>query len=171
MDIRVPAENRLFGYNFRYTLNDFNDTLSCSSLEQAYKITPNNNSNERGKENVTIIPNPTLTFDKSENVYTYYEIYNLSYGHDEHTNYSVSFDIQKKDNSKSIWDFFSGLFGTSKAYNISIKNNYNGSRKNVSNYLAFDISELKSGDYKMTLTVKDNVSNKQTSTSSDLIVK
>ena len=171
MDIRIPSENKLFGSYFDYNLTDFNDSLSCSSLEQAFKITPNNGTENRDKDNSTIIPNPSLKFDKSENVFTYYEIYNLSYDNDERTNYSVSFDIQRKDKSKSIWDFFTGLFGKSDVYNLSIQNNYNGNTKNVSNYLAFDISELKSGDYKITLTVKDNVSSKGTSTSSDLIIK
>ncbi len=171
MDIRVPSENRLFGYYFNYDLSNFNDSLSCSSLEQAFKITPNNNPDERDRDNITILPNPTLKFDKSENVYTYYEIYNLSYDNNGRTNYSVNFDIRRKDNSKSIWDFFTGLFGKSDVYNISIMNNYNGNTKNVSNYLAFNISELKSGNYEMILTIKDNVSNKNTSTSSDLIVK
>lgn len=171
MDIRVPSENRLFGYYFNYDLSNFNDSLSCSSLEQAFKITPNNNPDERDRDNITILPNPTLEYDKSENVYTYYEIYNLSYDNNGRTNYSVNFDIRRKDNSKSIWDFFTGLFGKSDVYNISIMNNYNGNTKNVSNYLAFNISNLKSGNYEMILTIKDNVSNKNTSTSSDLIVK
>ena len=93
MDIRVPSENKLFGYYFNYTLSNFNDSLSCSSLEQAFKITPNNNIDERDKDHITILPNPTLKFNKSENVYTYYEIYNLSYDNNSRTNYSVNFEM------------------------------------------------------------------------------
>ena len=170
MDIRVPDENKLFGAYFNFHLSDFNNNLYCSSLEQAFKINAEN-ENEKGRRNVNILPNPTLRFNKTENVFTYYEIYNLLRDKNGSTSYSVNFDVHLKDKSKSIWDFFSGLFGKSKDYNISIRNNYTDVNKDAANYLAFDISELEDGIYEMVLNIKDNNSGKEASSSSELIVQ
>ncbi len=169
MDISNTEENKLYGAYFTYDLTNFNKELKCS-FEQAFNIIPINNSNNRDREHITILPNPTFTFNKSDNVFTYYEIYNLSFDKNGRTNYSVNFDVHQKKESKSIWDFFGGLFGKSNNYNISIQNNYTGISKDVSNYLAFDISALESGNYEMIMKIKDNVSGKETSTSSELIV-
>ena len=170
MDIRVPDENKLFGAYFNIHLSDFNNNLSCSSLEQAFKINANA-ENEESRKNVNILPNPTLKFIKTENVFTYYEIYNLSLDKNGSSNYSVNFDVHLKDKSKSIWDLFSGLFGNNKDYNISISNNYKDVKKDAANYLAFDISELENGVYEMVLNVKDNNNGKETSASSELLVQ
>ncbi len=170
MDISNSEVTRLYGAYFTYDLTNFNKELKCS-FEQAFKITPINNSNNRDREHLTILPNPTFKFNKSDNVFTYYEIYNLSFDKNSRTNYSVNFDVRQKEESKSIWDFFAGLFGKSSNYNISTQNNYSGTSKDVSNYLAFDINELESGNYEMVLKIKDNLSGKETSTSSELIVK
>lgn len=170
MDIRIPGENKLFGAYFNFTLSNFNNKLSCSSLEQAFEISPVDN-NANGRNHLDILPNPTLKFENSENVYAYYEIYNLSFDKNRNTNYSVDFDISSSDNSKSIWDFISGIFSKRSNYNISIQNNYSGAAKDVSNYIAFDIDKLEKGNYVMTLKVKDNLNGKETSSSSKFIVQ
>ncbi len=170
MDISEPGDSRLFGAYFNFNLSDFNDSLSCSSLEQAFRINTND-ENEESRRNVNILPNPTLKFNKTENVFTYYEVYNLSQNKNGSTSYSVNFDIHLKDKSKSIWDFFSGLFRNNKDYNISISNNYKDVKKDAANYLAFDISELENGVYEMVLNIKDNNNGKETSTSSELVVQ
>lgn len=170
MDIRIPDENKLFGAYFTFNLSDFNNKFSCSSLEQAFKILPNDN-NTNGRKHLDILPNPTLKFKNADNVYAYYEVYNLSFDKNRHTNYSIDFDVRSSDTSKSIWDFFSGLFSKSSDYNISIQSNYNGVTKDVSDYIAFDISKLEKGNYRMTLKVKDNLSGKEASSSSQLIVQ
>ncbi len=170
MDISEPGDNRLFGAYFNFNLSNFSESLSCSSLEQAFRINAND-ENKESRRNVNILPNPTLKFSKKENVFTYYEVYNLSPDKNGSTSYSVNFDIHLKDQSKSIWDFFSGLFRNNKDYNISISNNYKDVNKDAANYLAFDISELENGVYEMVLNIKDNNNGKETSTSSELIVQ
>ncbi|MEJ2614561.1 MAG: GWxTD domain-containing protein [Ignavibacteriaceae bacterium] len=170
MDIRIPGENKLFGSYFNFKLSDFNNELSCSSLEQAFKISSNGN-NTISREHLKILPNPTLKYQNSENVFVYYEVYNLSLTNNKQTNYSVDFDISSEDTSKSIWDFFSGIFSKSSDYSISIQNSYKGLTKNVSNYIAFDIGKLEKGDYKMTITVKDKLNGKEASSSSKLIIQ
>ena len=170
MDLRVPEFNLLYGSYFNISLTKFNRSLSCS-MEQAFKITPFSSPDKRDRNHISILPNPTFRFDRSENVLTYYEIYNLSLDNSGNSNYSIDFDVHRKDNSKSIWDVIAGLFSSKSSYNISIQNNYNGNTRDVSNYIAFDISELQSGEYEMTLKVKDNLSGKETSASSGLAVK
>ncbi len=170
IDISNTTRSKLYGAYFNYNLSNFKKELKCS-FEQAFKITPINNSNDRNRGHISILPNPTFKFNKTDNVFTYYEIYNLSLNKNNRTNYSVNFDIHQKDESKSIWDFISGLFGKRNNYNISIQNNYSGTSRDVSNYLAFDISELEKGNYKFVMKIKDNISGKESTESSDLIVQ
>ncbi len=171
-DINIPKEKRLFGARFVQTVPDlYNDTLACSSLEQAFNITRESKPGLRDRHHIKIIQNPTLEFDKTDNVFSYYEIYNLALNKNKQAHYTVNFNLQRESKSKDVWDFLSGLFGTAAKYNITIKSSYTDTTKNVNNYIAFDISKLKSGPYQLRLNIKDNVSGKETSTTSDLIIK
>lgn len=171
VNIRAPKENKLFGANFKYTVSDFTSRLSCSSLLTAFNISPLAGPDSTGMNYLDIIPNPTTRFSNSQNVYIYYEIYNLKSGAGGHTDYSVELNLTGIENSKSFWDTITGIFGSKKVYNISISNNYSGSSREVKNYLAIDISDLASGKYKLKMEVKDNISGEKTDTSSDLTVE
>ncbi len=171
VNIRVPGEQKLFGANFKYSLSDFNNSLSCSSLLTAYNISPLGNPDSTSMNYLDIIPNPTTRFNNSQNVYIYYEIYNLKLNKNVRSDYSVKLSLTGTENSKSFWDTITGLFGSKKVYSISIGNNYAGSSPEVKNYLAIDIHDLASGKYKLEMRVKDNISGEETSTSSDLTVE
>jgi len=171
-DISIPKENRLFGSRFVQRIpNLYNNKLACSSIIQAFKISPGENPGLRNLKNIKIIQNPTLQFDKLDNVYTYYEIYNLAMDKNGQSNYTVNYNLRREGQTKSVWDFLSGLFGTKTKYNLTIKDTYSDTTKNVFNYIAFDISQLKSGLYKLKITIKDNINGEKASTSTKLVVK
>ena len=170
MDIRDQNMSKLFGSYFDYNLTDFDSSLSSSSLELAYKINHDSTTELNNRNDLFILPNPSLKFNKQESFYTYYEIYNLTLDKNKQTSYSIDFSLHIKDDSKSFWNFFTNIFTKKKNYNISIQNNYTDTTQNVSNYIAFDTDELKPGNYEMKLKIKDNVSGKETSASAELVL-
>ncbi len=169
-DIYVPKRKMFFAAKFKENIINFESKkLQCSSLEQAFSISSDNDPGAKDKKHLRIIPNPTKRFDQKKNIYTYYEIYNLEKGKDDLCHYDVSVNIQRKEGG-GILSFFTGLFSSNK-YNLSISDSFMDTTSNITNYQAFDMSQLEKGEYTMKLTVKDDINNEEVSTSSDITIE
>ena len=117
-----------------------------------------------------IVPNPTKSFSRKEPVFAYYEIYNLAYDGDGNTHYTVNFTL-RKSGKKGLVKRITGVFGSGEKYQVSIQSDQSGTARTDCDYIVFDMSKAKKGEYVMTLEVIDNVSGEKTSTASELSLK
>ncbi len=166
-DIYLPDQKKVFAVKFKQELQNFEDgKFQCSSLETAFDISSIYNPASRDRKLLKIIPNPSGEFNQKNNVFVYYEIYNLKKGKDGLFHYTINVNIERKESGNFIWNFISGIF-SSKKYSLSIKDSYMDTSANVTNFQAFDMSQLEPGEYVMKLEIKDDAGEETTSAFSE----
>jgi len=164
----VPEGHKMDGFRYVYTLPDSaRDRLSCSSLKLAFDIRPITDSEIRHRSGLKIIPNPAKLFKKDEPLLAYYEIYNLSYNEQTATDCTVNFVLREKKKKRNLFSRIRGVFGGKEGYQVSIENRQTGDTRIVTDYISFDMSRLKKGEYEFVLKIRDNVTGDETSTVSD----
>ncbi|MFA3782589.1 GWxTD domain-containing protein [Melioribacteraceae bacterium 4301-Me] len=170
-DIYLPKQKKVFAVKFKQELKNFeNGKFQCSSLETAFDISSIYNSGSRDRKFLKIIPNPSRKFNQKNNVFVYYEIYNLKKDKDRLVHYTINVNIERKESGNFIWNFISGIF-SSKKYSLSIKDSFMDTSTNVSNFQAFDMSQLQPGEYVMKLEIKDDTNGEVTSAFSEFILE
>jgi len=168
---RVPEDNTLCGWRDVHDLSTLDgDRLMLSTLKLAFDITPATEHFDRHRDALNIVPNPTKSFRREEPIFAYYEIYNLTYDGEGQTHYTVNFTLRKAG-KKGLVKRITGVFGSGEKYQVSVESDQTGASRTMTNFISFDMSKAKKGDYVMTLEVKDHVSGEQTSTVSELTLK
>ncbi len=168
---RVLDTNKLNGWKFVYRLDDLNrNRLACSSLKLAFDIQPKAETKDRHRRDLKIIPNPTKRFNRTDPVFVYYEIYNLTFTENGLTDYTVHFTLEGKDKEKSVFRRIAGLFGGGQKYQISIQSEQTGTSRDIADYINFDLSRVKTGEYNLKLNLKDNVSGDETTAVAELVL-
>ena len=165
---RVTDGHKLNGWRFKYPVPPTpRGRLSCSSLKLAFDVSPKTVSESRHRENLKIIPNPTKRFKNDEPLFAYFEIYNLTYDPQGNTEYTLTFVLQEKKEKQNLFDRITGIFGGQKGYKVSVENTVKGTERTVADYISFDMSKLKKGEYELILRIKDRVSGDDASASAD----
>lgn len=122
--------------------------------------------------NYNILPNPLSTFSSDTQLFLYFEIYNLQKDSSNLTNFEQQIAIQEKqeDGLSGILNSFTDFIGIdSKGDKITLASNYSTLESDPQIYLQLDLGEYDEGEYQITVTIKDNVADKQISGTADLI--
>ena len=154
---RIPEQNKLNGRRFLHDLNiPVRNRLSLSTLKPAFDISRTDRDGKTTRDIFKIIPNPTRTFPHNDPVYIYYEIYDLAFNTEGKTDYTVRFTLQKTGKRGLAKRIF-GVFSSGKSYQVSVESNQTGDRRDVSDYIIFDMSNVKRGEYELSLYVTDHI--------------
>ena len=137
--------------------------MGCSTLKLAFDVSPTSRSDRRSRDVLKIVPNPYGQFERKDPVFTYYEVYNLAYDGQGKTNYTVSFALKQLTDNRNVLQKIVGVFGSRKMYEVSIQNDQTGDSRTVADYISFDVSRARPGQYELRLTVRDNVTGQETS--------
>lgn len=162
-------------YHGRYKLRNFDtDYLSLSDIVLASKVEIVPGVNGRiNRKGYSILPNPTGIFSEDQDLYIYYEVYNLVKNSKGLTNFKQSVILQKKDDEGVISKIFSPalkLIGIdSEEKKISLTSNYKTKDKDSQIYLQLDMSGYEPGNYILTIKIKDNISEKETEQNTKLV--
>jgi len=168
---RIIGENKIGGHKYYYTLLDSTrNQLSCSSIKLVFDISSKTDLENRHRNQLTIVPNPTKLFKIDKPLYAYFEIYNLEKNSDGKTEYSINFELIQKKKKKNVFKKILGVFGGREKYQVSIKNDYSGESQTATDYMSFDISRLEEGEYELRMQVKDKVSGNVAFTKADFIM-
>jgi len=111
------------------------------------------------RDDITFIPNPLSTFKTSDDVFLYFEIYGLGLDVDQLTHFDQRITITKLEQTEgSAINFFRNLFGFGKEEKqITIENSYETDTKDTPIYLQLDLSKYEAGEYRITITIIDNI--------------
>ncbi|MCH8326272.1 MAG: hypothetical protein IIB83_06910, partial [Bacteroidetes bacterium] len=162
-------------YRGRYKLRNFDTgylSLSDIVLASNVGIVPgvNGRINRKG---YSILPNPTGIFSKYQDLYIYYEVYNLGENSKGLTNFKQSVILQKEDDEGVISKIFSPtlkLIGIdSEEKKVSLTSNYKTKDKDSQIYLQLDMSGYEPGNYILTIKIKDNISEKEIEQNTKLV--
>lgn len=89
---------------------DYSDSLAISDLELAWKISNVQGQAKFKKGDIWVIPMPSRSYRKRQNIPLYYEMYNLSRNQYGQTKYRISYSIQRYTHRGS--GFFGALSAT-----------------------------------------------------------
>lgn len=147
-------------YGTAITLSDIvlAEQISTDTL-QSYGIT---------RKNVSILPNPENRFDPQKLPYLYYEVYNLTKDENNLTNFEQEITIESSEEKSGFESFLSSigsLFGLGGSDKITLTSNYKTLETDPQVFLQIDMGEYDTGSYKITLLVKDNLTGKEATVS------
>ncbi len=140
-----------------------------SDLELTYEIS--SPGQDSVLNDVSIIPNPTKEFSRKEPVHVYFEIYNLSKDQQGETHFEIEYKLTLLKKKKSVFKKIFGFLGGGKKKSISIKEARTGKKETSLEYRSFVVSNLETGEYELTVDVKDLASGSAVEKSIALILK
>jgi hypothetical protein len=161
-------DNAVSSNHFGYMIKDFNNTdLALSDIVLAEKVdVSSDKSGTIKRKNINILPNPANTFTSTNDVFIYYEVYNLDQDSNNKTHFEQRIKINKIEKTNVIDDIFSavsGLFGSAGNDEVILTTDYQSYEKNTQVYLQLDMNNYPAGDYKVTVSVLDKHSGIETS--------
>ncbi len=147
------------GYNFPVNIPAFaDDSLALSDVITADDVAPDR---EGGvvKNGLSIFPNPSRRYKKSQPVFLYFEIYNLAVEAAGQTNFEIEYSFTTKKSQGGIKKLF-GVFGGDQK-SIAVTSERSGDQQTSFEYIALDLSSASKGDYLLTVVVRDKHSQVQ----------
>ena len=168
MHFKIKGTLKIGGYGFQQNMFDYSlPQLSISSIELAHSIEQAQEENVYVKHGLKVIPNPTLTFKRSDPVYLYYEIYNLDRDRESRTSFTVEHKISLLEaKTQGLFGKALGLFSKGQE-EVSSMTEREGRDETSIEHLALDLSSARPGNYRLTVTVQDRNSGEKTETTAE----
>jgi len=145
-------------------------TLMISDIEFSYDITPAKEKDEFTKNGLRIIPHTGEVLNKKENIFIYFELYNLDIDTDGDGQYIIDYIVQKRSPADLKKQKYYDNFGNEivnkrvgKKEMITTSRIEKTKLNNTFNYLSVDMRGLSDGVYDLTIKVTDLVSKKSAS--------
>ncbi|MEJ2617488.1 MAG: GWxTD domain-containing protein, partial [Ignavibacteriaceae bacterium] len=165
-------------YHGKFKLKSFNSfSLEMSDIVLASVV--NKDKKIAGRINrmdYSILPNPTGIFSEDQDLYIYYEVYNLEKNERGLTDFQQTIILQKKgEEGFSIGKLagsvlkFIGMEGNEQQIGLTSK--YQTNDKNSSIYLQLDMKGYDPGNYVLSVKIKDNINCKEIKQNTNLIWK
>jgi GWxTD domain-containing protein len=118
------------------------------------------------RKDISIIPNPLNTFSRAQNLYLYYEVYNLKLNKDQKTDFLQKITVSKVEDEsalKKVFNAITGVLGLGgrKKEEVSLTSRYQTSQINAQVYVQLDMSEYEAGEYLVQTIIIDNQTQKE----------
>lgn len=168
-DLQVQIKDLLSGHNgiYRQTVDVKEypeDRLRISDIQLAATIGESKLQERFKKGDVWVVPMPTRNYRGAQQVYAYYEIYNLKKDRFGQTRFRVKYVVRyvSKPIRGALGSVASGLRSLfrSKRPSVSISYEHEGTDPNEQGYLEFDLDKVKHGVNVLEVEIKDLVSGK-----------
>ena len=131
-------------------------SLQVSDLELAWRISNRKDEDKFNKGTLWVIPMPTRTYRVGQNVFVYYEIYNLTKDDFGQTNYQVSYTVTKKGGFSPL-GIISSLIRWKKGKREELEVTYEmvGEDNMEVEYVELELENRPAGKYFLNVTVID----------------
>lgn len=168
-DLQVQIKDLLSGHNgiYRQTVDvkEYpDDRLRISDIQLAATIGETKLQERFKKGDVWVVPMPTRNYRGAQQVYAYYEIYNLKKNRFGQTRFKVKYVVRyvSKPIRGALGSVASGLRSLfrSKRPSVSISYEHDGTEPNEQSYLEIDLDKVKHGVNVLEVEIKDLVSGK-----------
>ena len=170
-EIIRTSDKGVSSYHENFIMERFNhDSLDLSNILLAEKVVKNSeNTLPVKRKDIGILPNPTSAFSERNHLYLYYEVYNLETNNDNLTNFIQRITIKQINKQNGLQKTIStvlSLIGIDKnKEGITLSSKYRTPDKNPQMYLQLDMNNAETGEYKIIVTIFDNISKKEISKS------
>ncbi len=130
--------------------------LQVSDLELAWRISKSKNEDKFNKGTLWVIPMPTRTYRVGQNVFVYYEIYNLTMDEFGQANYQVSYTVTKEDNLSALGIITSLIrWKKGKREELAVTYEMEGEDATEIEYVELKLENRPAGKYFLNVTVID----------------
>ncbi|MFQ5603039.1 MAG: GWxTD domain-containing protein [bacterium] len=161
---RQNQRSRLGGYNFQTSIPQFSvNQLEMSDLVLAYKIQTESTHPLTSRRQVSILANPTQTFELTEPVFVYFEIYNLVKDPSGQTSFEIENEIAQVKKKKNLLQKVFRISPDGRKNLISIKESLQSELANMVEFVGYDVNNLKKGEYELKIKITDLLANKSIS--------
>lgn len=148
---RIKDTPWIGAYQFDYEVPDFATyNLAISDLLPAVDIRPTEEEGVYVRNGLYVQANPGRGFRKANPMYIYFEVYNLTLGEDDQTDYEVRYTLQKHNEKKRR-----RLFKRSNEPVLSLTFNGKGQERTAFEYGSIDMQSVDAGVYELIVTVRD----------------
>jgi GWxTD domain-containing protein len=178
ISVQDMNSGRMGVYRDSLRIEDFaNRSLAVSDIEMAGRIEESRRGGRFYKEGMEIYPMPSRTYTTEQQIFIYYEIYNLTKDDFGTTAVQTSYTIAPADVGRrrnilsSAFRAIGSLIGLGKRETITVEGEVEFDiRPSVNKYLELDFVGPEPGMYQITLTVKDINSNTEYTRSQEFMV-
>ena len=180
LSMKVPADSGNFAFeiergkdkgvssnHFKFVVKHFSNTdLDMSDIVLANDVDGSGSDIYNFKrKDITLLPNPLSIFSDKNNIFVYYEIYNLTTDSNGNCNVEQQLTIRKKDERSGIskaFNFFLNIFSLGKEYQqVTLTSQYQFRDKNPQVYFQLDMNKYDPDEYLLTLSIKDKNSGRE----------
>ena len=157
-------------YHGKFSVHKFSENeLAISDVVLAAKVEVGREINGSIKRNdISVLPNPTKTFNKESNLFLYYEIYNLTKSINNSTEFEQKITIQKKEDEGIVNSILAVIGLDKEGKKVALTSNYQTQEIDPQMYLQLDLSKYESGEYLITVSIKDNATGKEASSNTSI---
>jgi GWxTD domain-containing protein len=166
-EIERNADKGISSNHFKLDVRHFSRTnLAMSDIVLANDVDESNtNHYSLTRKNISLLPNPLSTFSDKNNIFIYYEIYNLTPDSNGICNIEQQLTIRKKDERSGInkaLNSFLNIFSLGKDEpQVTLTSQYQFHDKSPQVYFQLDMNKYEPDDYLLTLSIKDKNSGKE----------
>ncbi len=170
--LQDSSELKLSAYKFKTGIKKFSEfKLDISDIQLASFIGPADRNEKFTKHQLTVIPNPSKTYEKEKPIYIYFEIYNLQKNSTGNTDFTIEYTLSfLSDSDKGIKNLF-GLFGGGGKTSITTTIHRQGEDALSVEYLAIDVSKVKRGKHELVVKITDRNSGQSVRNSNQMTLK
>ena len=158
-EIIRDTDNGVFANRTNFKIKKFSETrLDMSDIILASRVEKSDNLAIKRKD-LNLLPNPLNTFTAINQIFIYYEVYNLSSDNSDISNFEQRITISKIDEKSGLGNFFNSLMGViglgDSENTLTLTTEYQSYERDTPVYLQFDMSKYEKGDYKINIEIKD----------------
>ena len=158
--LEVKARDRMTGrlgiYRQQVVVESYHrEGLRVSDLELAYRVSDEaGNAGKFAKHGLNVVPMPSRTYGSGQNVFVYYEIYNLKRDEFGQTQYRVEYTMGPKAGGV-LSRLAQTLSGRSGQQGVAIGYEQLGVQESEVAYTELELGEARSGRHYLTVNVTD----------------
>jgi GWxTD domain-containing protein len=168
-EIIMKQDNAVSTNHFDFKIKEFKvDELDISDIILAARIDKSSSDfTSIKRKDMSILPNPLQIFTNTNDVFLYYEVYNLTMDDNNSTNFEQNIIITKPTEETGIDNVINsvlGFFGIGDEDDkVTLTTNYQSFNKDTQVYLQLDMGNYEKGNYIVRIIIEDKLSDKTVS--------
>lgn len=166
--MEVLLTDRMSGHQGRYrqdvVIENYHDRgLRLSGLQMAWRVTEDGPEDKFRKDDLWVVPMPTRTYAQKQNVFVYYEIYNLVQDAFGQSRYQVEYTVESKGDGmvNGVVAQLVKVFSNNKN-RVAVGYEQVGTKDVQTVYTELDLGDCQAGRYILKVVVTDLNNGKKT---------
>ena len=147
--VQPEGTNVLGAYQFDHLVPDYSASeLMVSDILMAWDVQPAEAPGRFVWNDLQVVPQPTHRYRVEQPVFVYFEVYNLTFGATDETDYTLGYTLKPLRERRR-------LFGRRNRPALTLETRHQGRTAHPYEYGEIDVSRVEPGDYLLTVTITD----------------